>query len=281
MPLNPDIGYTPAVYWETQLSRDFDSRGTGFPHLSRGWNEWLYRQLRHAALRVLRGADLTQHVPDGRVLDVGSGAGYWVQFWKDLGANHVTGLDLTETSVGLLRQRHPNDTFIRSDIGGDRIDEDRCFDLISVMAVLQHITDDASFQRALCNLSRLLAPGGSLLVMDPIIVHRVLGNPKPSGAITWLRSLGEWKQRLAHAGLYIVDELLPVTFLLATACDTRNEWTQQVMDRYWWAVSRHVGQRERLGQVLGGCAFAVDRILVHTLRQGVSTKMFLLRASDA
>ena len=97
--------------------------------------------------------------PDARVLDVGSGTGFYVALWRELGVRPVTGSDITAKAVGKLRAAFPDDEFVRFDVGGEELPlPESSFDLISAFDVLFHVTDDARFRRALHNLSTLLPP---------------------------------------------------------------------------------------------------------------------------
>src|SRR5207248_10249647 len=130
--------------------------GTGYPNLARSVNALLYRQMRRSVEAVVRRAGIEQEIPRASVLDIGSGSGVWIDFWRRHGARDLTGWDLTETSVGHLAGRFPDVQFQQVDIGAADVPSSRTFDVISAIAILQHITDDARFGQALTNVGRLL-----------------------------------------------------------------------------------------------------------------------------
>jgi SAM-dependent methyltransferase len=118
---------------------------------------WWYRGRR----RVLDGvlADLGLPTP-ARILDAGCGSGRNMVDLAHLGA--VTGVELSDTSVALARQRDVGDV-----IAGSVLEmpfPDHSFDLAVSLDVIEHLDDDLS---ALRELRRAVAPGGALLVTVP------------------------------------------------------------------------------------------------------------------
>jgi SAM-dependent methyltransferase len=99
-----------------------------------------------------------------RVLDVGSGNGYVLSRYAAAGAN-VYGVDLTETAIGLCRRRFQIVGLPGHFVVGNAESlpfESGQFDCVCSMGVLHHTPDTA---RAVRELSRVLRPGGRLIVM--------------------------------------------------------------------------------------------------------------------
>ena len=88
------------MFWEGRLDEDWTETGVGYRALGRRFNTWMYRVRREVFLREVGSLDLDW--PRTRVLDVGSGTGFYVQAWRDLGAGSVTGCDLTQAAVDRL-----------------------------------------------------------------------------------------------------------------------------------------------------------------------------------
>src|SRR5829696_5730512 len=98
----------------------------------------MYRVRRHVFLRTLRPLV----TPRMRVLDVGSGTGFYIDRWHELGVSSVTGADLTETAVEQLRRRYPADRFVRFDVTEEGAPlEPGSFELVSAMDVLFHVVE--------------------------------------------------------------------------------------------------------------------------------------------
>ncbi|HEU0023315.1 MAG TPA: class I SAM-dependent methyltransferase, partial [Thermoleophilaceae bacterium] len=154
------------AYWEERLSRAYSLDGVGWFGLGEPFNRWMYAVRRRLFLR--RIGPLVE--PAAEVLDVGSGTGFYVERWLELGVRSVTGSDLTGTAVERLQARFPGHEFHRVDIGGDvtELGADR-FAAISAVDMLYHITSDQSYERAFANFARLLKPGGLLVFTENFV----------------------------------------------------------------------------------------------------------------
>jgi SAM-dependent methyltransferase len=153
------------AYWEGRLGRDFSLDGVGYAGLGTAFNAQMYRVRRHCFLRVLRPLVAAHGAPE--VLDVGSGTGFYVERWEELGARSITGADVTQTAVDALARRHPRHRFVRLDIGAGEVDlPPESFDFVSAMDVLFHILDDAAHARAIANMARLVRPGGRVVLSE-------------------------------------------------------------------------------------------------------------------
>jgi SAM-dependent methyltransferase len=267
--------YVAQEYWDRLLERRLDERGVAYPYLAIALNRAMYDAERDQAARLL-GAHGIVPGPDARVLDVGSGTGIWIDFWRGRGVQDVTGLDLTEVAVAQLRERHPDATFVRADIGSAEHGLSGPYDLISAMSVLLHITDDERWRRALRTLGSLLAPGGHVLLIEPAVRHRWWGAPFGAGANSKARHLDQWRPALDQAGLEIV-ELRPATVLLANAVDTRTRFAFRALGAYWQALSMGIGPRERPGRIAAAVLGAADRPLRRRMPGGPTAKLMLLR----
>ncbi len=118
---------------------------------------WWYRGRRIVIERVIEDLQL----PGGaQILDAGCGSGRnMVEF-----ARHgtVTGVELSDTSVALARERDAGEV-----IEGSVLEmpfEPGTFDLAASLDVIEHLQDDLA---ALRELRRVVAPSGALLVTVP------------------------------------------------------------------------------------------------------------------
>ncbi len=123
------------------------------------FNLYYYELKRLAMDKALRRIGFQK----GRVLDVGSGVGFWVGYFLGRGSK-VVGLDVVPEMVNLLRSRFPKAKFYVADITqwvppGE-------FDLVNAFDVLFHIVHGDAWRRALLNIWRALKPGGFLLLTD-------------------------------------------------------------------------------------------------------------------
>src|SRR4051812_42511429 len=108
--------YQPDTYWQDRLSKHFNLSGVGHLSYSAAYNEWLYRRKANALRQALAGRD----VKGSRVLDVGSGTGFFVRWYSERGAS-VHGVDITAVSVERLSAEFPAHAFTRADISADAV----------------------------------------------------------------------------------------------------------------------------------------------------------------
>jgi SAM-dependent methyltransferase len=251
-------------YWEQRLRGDYSLGGVGYQGLGEAFNRWGYRARRRVFLRLVRPLV----APGARVLDVGSGTGFYLGLWRELGAGSITGSDLTGVAVEGLAARHPDVEAVRLDIGDETIDlPESSFDAVSAMDVLFHITDDERFARALANIGRLLRPGG-VLVFSDLFVH---GRPwrAPHQAI---RSLAEVRAAVDAAGLR-VQLRRPMLVLLNAPVDTRGRTARAA----WWTLRTAALRGEAAGWLAGAAAYPFEVGLARILREGPSTELMVCR----
>jgi SAM-dependent methyltransferase len=118
---------------------------------------WWYRGRRKVLERVVEDLRLPARA---RILDAGCGSGRNMVELARHGT--VTGIELSETSVSLARERGMGEV-----IAGSVLEmpfEADSFDLAASLDVIEHLEDDLA---ALRELRRVVAPGGSLLVTVP------------------------------------------------------------------------------------------------------------------
>jgi len=192
------MAYHPDQYWQGLLDERFDFSGVGHPEFPPAFNRVLYHQMRLAVLAatVEHGID----VEDADVLEIGPGTGYWVDLWDELGARSVHGLDIAVSAVDRLRAAYPRHRFQEGDLGSPHLPIDGSFDLISAMSVLLHIVDERRFQTALTHMASRLRPGGTVLLMEPLVLHRWWGPPVDASSNSRARTLAEWNEALASRG---------------------------------------------------------------------------------
>jgi SAM-dependent methyltransferase len=161
------------------------------------------------------------------VLDVGAGAGHWVDFYRTaLGAGDVVGLEISPPAAEQLGAHYAGDprvSIVRGDVTDEAFAIDRRFDVINAVDVLFHIVADDRWQRALRNLAALLAPGGRVVIVEHVgLVSHDAGLRRPSTArgdragldperpaivTKRVRSLREWRSGAGDAGLELFDSV--------------------------------------------------------------------------
>ena len=154
--------YEPKQYWEDRLERNFSLRGVGHSSFSNTYNYWLYQRKKKCISNCLTGVNLKSK----QVLDIGCGTGFFVNWYLSNGAE-VTGIDITEKSIGHLKERYETATFYTQDISREHpLFEEKKYDVINMWDVIYHIVDDSRFSQTIDNISRLINPDGLFLFTD-------------------------------------------------------------------------------------------------------------------
>jgi SAM-dependent methyltransferase len=154
------------------------------------------------------------------VLDVGSGAGHWIDFYRSVfAARRVVGIELAAPAADALRSRYAAESDVtveEIDVSGD-VELDERFDIVSAVDVLHHVVDDGRWRRAVENLGQQLAPGGLLVIAENVArisydaglraPDAERGEPVADDVVIVTkrtRSLRRWKDCGREAGLTLV-----------------------------------------------------------------------------
>jgi SAM-dependent methyltransferase len=170
-----------------------------------------WTELRLAAVR-----DLVEPEPGERILDLGCAAGAITHFLSGLGAETV-GVDAEPRAVEKARELFPELEFVVADVAALPF-EDASFDKAVAADLVEHL-DDATFDRMLGELRRVLRPGGTFTLYTPNprhVIERLKAhdlvlaqNPTHIG----LRERHELRRHLEAAGLRVDrDEWRPSFF---------------------------------------------------------------------
>jgi SAM-dependent methyltransferase len=272
------LEYEPNSYWEKLLSDSFDSSGVAYAYLAVSFNDARYRAEQDVVRRALERHPSPAGSPSS-ALDIGCGTGIWIGFWHARGIPDITGVDLTEVAITRLERAGVPARLVRADIGEADLDLERRFDVISAMSVLLHIVDADRLFSAVDNLARHLAPGGRLVLIEPVITQGWWGGELGPKANSRVRTRDFWTAELDRHGLELL-EIRPVTFLLANPIDARSSRIYQLWLRYWNYVLRFIGRRERVGAIAGRLLEWIDRPLRRSRLVGPSAKLMIVRHRD-
>jgi SAM-dependent methyltransferase len=233
----------------------------------------MYGAFLAATAKLLADHDISA---PARVLDIGSGTGIWVEFWRGAGAQEVVGVDLTDAAVAGLRGRFPNGTFVQADIGAQSLPVSGAFDVVSAMSVLLHITDEPRFQQAWTNIAGALGSGGYAILIEPVVAHQWWGKPFDENSHSKARPLSAYTDACHLAGLELVD-IRPATVLLANPIDARSRLAFRLLFWWWAALEALVRGNEGRGRFVGSVLGRIDAPLRRLLPNGPSAKLLLVR----
>lgn len=260
------------TYWEERLSSDFSLRSVGDRRLGLTYNKWLYRGRRRALDRAI--GSLKVDLTGKRVLDIGSGTGFYIDYWLSKGATEVTGLDITEVSVRNLERRYPGLQFVCADIASESLSALGKFDIISAFDVLFHIANDEGFLRAFQNISDCCNEGAYVFVSDHF--------PPEDAPLT---SQESHRSRAHYGGVFAtvgVKEIYasPVFYLMGSPLPGERH---PLLRALWWftfralRASRRLGVNSLFGNLIGMPMYVVDGILTRTSRWGPNMKLMTLK----
>lgn len=260
-------GFDAGAYWESRLSKRYDSQGVGDIGLPISYNDALYRIRCHAFATALRKTGAT--VQGKHVLDIGSGTGFYIRQWLARGVATLTGSDITQTAVDALSVAVPQARFQRCDIGGDLPDEiaEERFDFVSAMDMLFHIVDDAAYARAIANIGSLLQPGGHFIFSDNLLDRTIVHGPHQIS-----RAEIRTRELLASAGLEVLGTV-PMFVFMNDPVRSRNRALRKLFNLTYRLAARGEGW----GRMIGTIWFPVELLAIRLLTRGPSTELFVCR----
>ncbi len=258
---------TRSDFWNERISRNPDEQGVGCANVGLAYNRWLYRVRGHRFDRLIPG--LGVNVRTARVLDIGSGTGFYINKWQQAGAKHVEGLDFSPTAIDLLRRRYPGTVFHLADFT-QRMPAglSGLFDVISAFDVMFHQVDDADYLAALKNFAQLLKADGCLLFSENF-VHRE--RPR-NGDYHYSRTLRQIESLLQQAG-FRLESRRPMFVLMNAPDDARG----RLAPAWWRMVRRVLRQGEWAGWLAGACLYPLERVLTSLKRESPTTEIAVCR----
>ena len=251
-------------YWEDRHEATTGLEGVGYLGL-KGYNEWMYRLRRrvfHRALRPYAGT-----IAGSRVIDVGSGTGFYLDCWSRYRPTELVGSDFSKVACDRLEQTRRGARIVQLDITSTSpadFDALGQFDYLSVVDVLYHLIDDGAYQQALHNVARLLRPGGVMVFTENFLQHRARFANEWSVA----RELTEIEGMLDVAGLSL-HQRAPWFVLMNGPVDSDDRFL-----RAHWNLVRRVSGRSRLaGNLLGAAEFPAEVLLTKLFRESPTSEI--------
>lgn len=261
-----DPATDPRAYWESRLAQEFDLAGVGFRVLGPDFNEAMYRVRARVFRRVVRRLDLDR--AGARVLDIGSGTGFYVEQWRSNGAREIVASDLTSVAVEKLAAKFPGLEVHRLDIGDPvAVPGGRPFDAVSAFDVLFHVVDDERYARAIRNVSSFVRPEGWFVFSDNFL-HR----PAARASTQVSRTLAEIEEVVRAEGFDIVRRV-PMFVLMNAPIDARGRW----LKKRWNRLLARLAEDPARGRRAGAIRYPFEVVLTALLREGPSTEVMVCR----
>ena len=190
--------YNPKAFWDARFRRyghtEIESLARAYDHPLR--LKAIDKALSHAKIRINR---------DTKILDIGCGTGDLIFSFLGKGVLDITGIDLSSELTDHARRRFaPNRNVKLLTVEAENMDfSPSSFDLVTSITVLQHITDEEVFFRAVRNIVGVIKTGGHICVMDfsPVRVK----DRQPASYLT-IRSRGEYIEAFESSGCRLICE---------------------------------------------------------------------------
>ncbi len=153
--------YDGKEYWDSRL-RNFGSsmRGVGLINLSEEQNKQMYQEAKNVFLQLC--SDLNVDFNRVRVLDIGTGQGFYARTVYEQGCRDYTGIDITDALFTQMKAELPGYTYKKMDVSENKIPGR--YNVIYMIDVAQHITSYFKFIFAMQNVRRALEDGGVFIV---------------------------------------------------------------------------------------------------------------------
>jgi len=251
--------FNPQSYWENRLADKFDLTGVGFRRKSVAFNKWVYR----VRTELLDGLFEKNQWPFAgkSALDVGSGTGYFIEYWLSRKAGHVTGIDIAEISIERLKRQYPQLTFVRGDLSNPGLRLEGRFDYVSIFDVLFHIIDNNRFVEVAGNLAKVCRPGARVFITD------IFGKKSFAGARhCHNRSLSYYVDVFSRYG-FKLRSMTPLFFTLLPPSGISNpvlRWGGILL----WEAATFVTRWNFFGNIIGGILYRIDWIMRRIFKHG-------------
>ncbi len=154
-------GYNASQYWKDRFSKyGYSLQGAGDESISSEDNEKVYQSARDEFQAILKQENINLSGSD--ILEIGVGSAFFTGVLFELGAQKLTGVDITDVLFNQHKEKFPDYTFVKRDITNDTVDG--VYDLITMIDVVQHITEEAKVAAAMATIKNCLQPGGKFLI---------------------------------------------------------------------------------------------------------------------
>ncbi len=252
-------------YWDNRLSLNYDLIGVGDISLTYRYNKWSYKVTRHRLKRIFQKYLLKSK---GAVLDIGSGTGFVIEIWQQLGFS-INGIDISETAVEKLNENFPAHKFYEIDAGSQPLPfADNSFKAVSASSVLYHIVEDKALDYLLQNVHRVLEPGAYFIFSDNFI-H---GN---NMSITHqkCRSLEEYEEILCRNGFEIISRCANYV-LFNDPVDAVGKFYPKV----WGLLTKFSKKWKWFDSIIWQCLYPVELLLTSIIKESPAQEIMICKA---
>lgn len=253
--------FNPKDYWENRLNKNFNLHGVGDIGLGVNYNNYLYKVRKFAFHKIMNRLNI--NFSDKKIMDIGSGTGFYIERWRELNVKSIHGTDITNVVVNNLSKKFPDNSFSQIDIG-EKIDNPQpTYDFISAFDVLFHIVDDERFNQAIQNIHGLLNKNGYFVISDNF-VHGETKRLEHQVS----RSYKYMTNTIEQTGFKHV-KTLPMFVLMNDPVDTKNRFIKKI----FWLITKNARKGERMGKLIGMFMMPIEKLLISLKTESPSTEI--------
>lgn len=280
-------------YWNLRYQHGIDLSKSGLLGVGENFNKWMYKVKEHVFLRTVKpyiksfGHRFERKI-DGcdifRILDVGSGSGFYLDLWKKTDSlwgeitSYATihGNEISDTCIKHLYEKYSDIVFYYIDMSiceGDAkwslIDCMKSrFDIISCMDVLFHQTDNERYICMLKNMKHILADNGVIVFTENFVKHRI-----ESAEHIIHRSSEEIERLFAQAGLSIVYRA-PMLYFMNYPIDRSPN---SIMHKIWRRISGIASISPSWSYIMGMLLYPIERLMVRFAKDSPTVEIAIAR----
>ncbi len=195
--------YNDVEWWDSSFyTKGVSHRQTMSPDKSIITAKYHYASVEMRILKHLRNNRISMN--QARVLDIGSGSGHWIDFYKSLESLEISGIDISTAAFKYLKEKYAEDSTITIYHGKalDVIEKiNGRYDLVNAIEVISHIVEDFEWESTIKTIRNRLKKGGLFIVSGHFgLINGLNIHIDKDGYINKrLRSKRNWKRALKEA----------------------------------------------------------------------------------
>jgi SAM-dependent methyltransferase len=152
-------------FYKSSMAKEFSDGVTLRPKYNPLFVRFHYNAVENLIIEYFASRNATS---EPVVLDIGSGAGHWIDFYLEVfRAGRVMGTEISESAVRGLSAKYEsvdNVDVMEADISSTGLDLGMKFDIINAVGVMFHIVDDGHWEEAVANIARHLSEEGVAVI---------------------------------------------------------------------------------------------------------------------
>lgn len=260
------------AYWEERHSKNLGPETVGYAGLGVPYNEWMYKIRRAVTTEKIRAAGI--NVAKSSILDIGSGTGFYLELWNELGAGKVMGSDISKFAVEALNKKFPQSEICLLNISEEIPEKLRGrFQIVSVFDVFYHIVDDELYARAFNNIRALLVDRGYF-----IFTENCMKSQSEVGRHQSSRTEVEIRAHLNRNGFEVLLRA-PVFYLM----NRPVRYSNPLLHLVWfivWAVTHRFRRYPSICNLFGAAMYLLERACLRVVSDGPSTILMICRSTQ-